>query len=163
PGQAGLLEESHGGTLFLDEIGELPLGMQAKLLRALEERRVSRIGSKEPRAIDVRIITATSRDLLAEVRSGQFRGDLYYRISGLSVRIPPLRERPTELEPLARHFIERASRATNQPAPELTRGALLALQQHSWPGNARELGRVIERAVRVAHAGMIEEAHIQLD
>jgi two-component system response regulator AtoC len=161
--RAGLLESSDGGTLFLDEIAELPLGIQPKLLRVLEERVVSRVGSERPRPVDVRFVTATNRDLLAEVRSGQFRGDLYYRISGLSVRVPPLRERRSEIEPLARHFIQLFSAAASEPVPELSRAAVAALEGHSWPGNVRELRNVIERAVLIAGGGVIDEAQIVLD
>jgi two-component system response regulator AtoC len=162
-GETGLLEECAGGTVFLDEIGELPLGMQPKLLRALEERAVWRVGSKRPRPIDVRFVTATNRDLLAGVRTGQFRDDLFYRISGLSVRVPPLRERPSEIEPLARHFIRQLAAQAGEQAPELSEAALAALRRHLWPGNVRELRNVIERAVLVAAAGMIERQHILLD
>jgi two-component system response regulator AtoC len=161
--QAGLLEETDGGTVFLDEIGELPLGVQPKLLRVLDDRVVLRVGSKKPRPIDLRFVTATHRDLLADVRTGQFRSDLYYRISGLSVRVPPLRERPSELEPLARHFMQRFSRAADERAPELSPAALAALRQHHWPGNVRELKNVIERAVLVADGDILGEEHIILD
>lgn len=161
--RAGLLEASDGGTLFLDEIGELPLGIQPKLLRVLEERVVSRVGSQQRRSIDVRFVTATNRDLLAEVRSGQFRGDLYYRVSGLSIRVPPLRERRSEIEPLARHFIQLFATAANEPAPELSHRAVAALEGHPWPGNVRELRNVIERAVLVTDGDVIDEAQILLD
>jgi DNA-binding NtrC family response regulator len=159
----GLLEASDGGTLFLDEIGELPLGIQPKLLRVLEERVVSRVGSQQPRSVDVRFVTATNRDLLAEVRAGQFRGDLYYRISGLSVRVPPLRERRSEIEPLARHFVRQFSVGANEPAPALQHDAVAALERHSWPGNVRELRNVIERAVLIADGGPVSAAQILLD
>ena len=112
--KAGLLESTAGGTVFLDEIGELALGTQAKLLRVLEERSVLRVGATKPRRIDVRFVTATNRDLTREVRAGRFRGDLYYRISGIVVRIPPLRERPVEIEPLARHFLVEFCRLMGQ-------------------------------------------------
>jgi two-component system, NtrC family, response regulator AtoC len=161
--QPGLLEECDGGTVFLDEIGELPLGMQPKLLRVLEERTVLRLGSSKPRSIDVRFITATHRDLLAEVRAGQFRGDLYHRLSGLSVRVPPLRERPSEIEPLARHFVQHFAREAGVPAPVLDERAVLALQKHFWPGNVRELRSVIERALQVADGGIIGNEHVLLD
>ncbi len=161
--QAGVLEESNGGTLFLRELGELPLGTQSKLLCSIEQRAVLRLGGNQPRAIDVRLVTATHRDLLTEVRAGQFRGDLYHRVSGLSVRVPPLRERPSEVEPLARQFVEQLSREAGTPTPVLDEGALLALQKHSWPGNVRELRQVIERALPVANAGVIGKSHILLD
>jgi two-component system, NtrC family, response regulator AtoC len=161
--RTGLIERSDGGTLFLDEIGELPLGIQPKLLRVLEERATSRVGSQQPCSVDVRFIAATHRDLLAEVRAGQFRGDLYYRISGLSIRVPPLRERRSEIEPLARHFVRAFAAAANEPAPELTSRAVTALERHSWPGNVRELRNVIERAVLIADGGVVDEAQILLD
>jgi len=163
PARAGLLEESNGGTLFLDEIGELPLGIQPKLLRVLEDREVSRVGSAQPRAVDVRVVTATNRDLLAEVRAGRFRGDLFYRISGLSIRVPPLRERPSEIEPLARHFLRRFSMSANEPMPELTAAALEVLERHSWPGNVRELRNVVERAALMANGHVIDAEQIVLD
>jgi DNA-binding NtrC family response regulator len=137
--------------------------MQPKLLRVLEERVVRRVGGPKPRRIDLRFVTATRRDLLAEVRAGRFRSDLYYRISGLSVRIPPLRERPSELEPLARHFVQQFARAGNERAPELTPAALAALALHDWPGNVRELENVIQRAALVANGGAIGAEHILLD
>jgi transcriptional regulator with PAS, ATPase and Fis domain len=158
--KAGLLESTAGGTVFLDEIGELSLGTQAKLLRVLEERSVLRVGSTKPRRIDVRFVTATNRDLTREVRAGRFRGDLYYRISGVVVRIPPLRERPTEIEPLARHFLEEFSAQMGQAAPELTPAAVEALLGYEWPGNVRELKNVMERAVLLAGTGAVVREHV---
>jgi two-component system response regulator AtoC len=158
--KAGLLESTAGGTVFLDEIGELALGTQAKLLRVLEERSVMRVGATKSRRIDVRFVTATNRDLTREVRAGRFRGDLYYRISGLVVRIPPLRERLTEIEPLARHFLTDFSGQMGQPAPELAPGALEALLGYEWPGNVRELKNVMERAVLIAGTGAITREHV---
>jgi transcriptional regulator with GAF, ATPase, and Fis domain len=158
--KAGLLESTAGGTVFLDEIGELSLGTQAKLLRVLEERSVLRVGSTKPRRIDVRFVTATNRDLTREVRAGRFRGDLYYRISGVVVRIPPLRERPTEIEPLARHFLEEFCAQMSQPVPELTPGAVEALLGYEWPGNVRELKNVMERAVLLAGTGAVVREHV---
>jgi len=161
--QPGLLEESDGGTVFLDEIGELPLGTQAKLLRVFEERTVLRLGAKKPRQIDVRFVTATNRNLLAEVQAGRFRSDFYHRLSGLVVHVPPLRERPSEIEPLAHHFLNRLYTGPAQPAPELTAPALAVLQRHAWPGNVRELRNVIERAAVLADDRAIGPAHIVLD
>jgi two-component system, NtrC family, response regulator AtoC len=158
--KAGLLESTAGGTVFLDEIGELSLGTQAKLLRVLEERSVLRVGATKPRRIDVRFVTATNRDLTREVRAGRFRGDLYYRISGLVVRIPPLRERHTEIEPLARHFLAEFCAQMGQAVPELTSQAVEALQTHDWPGNVRELKNVMERAVLLAVNGAIVREHV---
>jgi two-component system, NtrC family, response regulator AtoC len=158
--KAGLLESTAGGTVFLDEIGELSLGTQAKLLRVLEERSVLRVGATKPRRIDVRFVTATNRDLTREVRAGRFRGDLYYRISGLVVRIPPLRERLTEIEPLARHFLAEFCGQMGQKVPELTPPAVEALLSHDWPGNVRELKNVMERAVLLAVGGVIVREHV---
>ncbi|HTV24760.1 MAG TPA: sigma 54-interacting transcriptional regulator, partial [Polyangiaceae bacterium] len=158
--KAGLLESTGGGTVFLDEIGELSLGTQAKLLRVLEERSVMRVGATKPRRIDVRFVTATNRDLTREVRAGRFRGDLYYRISGLVVRIPPLRERPTEIEPLARHFLTEFSTQMGQHIPELEAGAIEALHAYDWPGNVRELKNVMERAVLLAGSGAVTREHV---
>jgi two-component system response regulator AtoC len=158
--KAGLLESTAGGTVFLDEIGELSLGTQAKLLRVLEERSVLRVGATKPRRIDVRFVTATNRDLTREVRAGRFRGDLYYRISGLVVRIPPLRERLTEIEPLARHFLAEFCGQMGQKVPELTPPAVEALLSHDWPGNVRELKNVMERAVLLAVGGVVVREHV---
>jgi two-component system, NtrC family, response regulator AtoC len=158
--KAGLLESTGGGTVFLDEIGELSLGTQAKLLRVLEERSVMRVGATKPRRIDVRFVTATNRDLTREVRAGRFRGDLYYRISGLVVRIPPLRERPTEIEPLARYFLTEFSTQMGQAVPELEAGAIEALHAYDWPGNVRELKNVMERAVLLAASGAVTREHV---
>ena len=161
--KVGLLEATEGGTVFLDEIGELPLGTQAKLLRVFEERMVTRVGSTKPRRIDVRFVTATNRDLSKEVRNGRFRGDLYYRISGLVVRLPPLRQRPSEIEPLARHFLQAFCQRSGQPVPELLEPALSQLKSHDWPGNVRELKNVVERAALLANGGVITEQEILID
>ncbi|HVZ35368.1 MAG TPA: sigma 54-interacting transcriptional regulator, partial [Polyangiaceae bacterium] len=158
--KVGLLESTRGGTVFLDEVGELPLGTQAKLLRVLEERTVLRVGSTKPRPIDVRFVTATNRDLLREVRAGRFRGDLYYRISGFIVHVPPLRERLVEIEPLAKHFLHQFCSRLGQPDPELTSDALAALHAHDWPGNVRELKTVIERAALLAGPGPVTVEHV---
>src|SRR5690606_14186600 len=158
--KAGLLESTAGGTVFLDEIGELSLGTQAKLLRVLEERSVMRVGATKPRRIDVRFVTATNRDLTREVRAGRFRGDLYYRISGLVVRIPPLRERLTEIEPLARHFLTEFCTQLGQLVPELEPAAIEALLGYHWPGNVRELKNVMERAVLLAGSGPVTREHV---
>jgi two-component system response regulator AtoC len=153
----GLLENADGGSVFLDEIGELPLGLQARLLRVLQDKKVQRIGALEPRAIDVRFISATNRDLSAEVTAGRFRQDLYYRLNGVTIWIPPLRERSGEIATFAKQFLAEAN-----PALRLSRAALTRLEQHGWPGNIRELRNVIERAALIAHGDEIAEDDLQL-
>ncbi|MFT3708229.1 MAG: sigma 54-interacting transcriptional regulator [Archangium sp.] len=143
----GLLESAEGGTVFLDEVGEMPPSIQAKLLRVLEERKVMRVGSTTALPIDVRFLFATNRDLEAEVARGAFRSDLYFRVNGISLVIPPLRERPTEIEPLARQFLQEAAKRETRAAPELTPDALATLAAWPWPGNIRELKNVIDRAI----------------
>jgi DNA-binding NtrC family response regulator len=146
--KAGLLESAEGGTVFLDEIGELPLALQAKLLRVLEQREVQRVGSLRPRAIDVRFVAATNRDLAGEAAAGRFRQDLYFRLDGISIAIPPLRERLDELQPLARSFIDQACERAGRAGPiRLAPTVVRALQAYAWPGNVRELRNVMERAV----------------
>jgi two-component system response regulator AtoC len=161
--KVGLLESTDGGTVFLDEIGELSMGTQAKLLRVLEERTLLRVGSTKPRHINVRFVTATNRDLVREARAGRFRSDLYYRISGLVVRVPPLRQRPAEIEPLSAHFLRQFCKSLDQPEPQLSLEALAALRTHDWPGNVRELRNVIERAALMAGSDPIRREHILLD
>ncbi|MGZ3441278.1 MAG: sigma-54 interaction domain-containing protein, partial [Polyangia bacterium] len=157
----GLLETAQGGTVLLDEIGELPLATQVKLLRVLEERKVLRIGALTPRSIDVRFLAATNRDLDAEVARGRFRLDLYYRLNGISLLIPPLRERTEEIEPLARTFIEQACRRSHRrEVPPLTPEALQRLRSYGWPGNIRELRNTIERAVLLCGRGPIGVEHL---
>ncbi|MBV8762534.1 MAG: sigma 54-interacting transcriptional regulator [Deltaproteobacteria bacterium] len=155
----GLLETGNGGTVFLDEIGELPLGVQAKLLRVIEERIVRRVGATAGKKIDVRFVFATNRDLLDEVAAGRFRQDLYYRINGVTVAIPPLRERKAEIVPLARAFATRA-----RPGVNIAFGneVVAALEQHTWPGNVRELRNTIERAVLLSSGGAIRPSHLVL-
>lgn len=152
----GLLEEAHQGTLFLDEIGEMSPGMQVKILRALQERKVRRIGSTEERPVDVRVVAATHRDLGALVRSGAFREDLYYRINVIPLEVPPLRERLEDLPLLAAAFLARFSRQLGRKEPRLSQAALAALSSYSWPGNVRELENAIERAVVLGPEEVIE-------
>ncbi|WP_437686964.1 sigma 54-interacting transcriptional regulator [Sorangium sp. So ce176] len=143
----GLIESADGGTLFLDEIGELPLAFQVKLLRVLEDRKVLRLGGRTPRQIDLRFVAATNRDLQAEIARGSFRQDLYFRLNGISLVVPPLRERLPEIAPLAGKFLEDACRRLDQRSvPRISLEALGALEAYSWPGNVRELRNVIERA-----------------
>jgi DNA-binding NtrC family response regulator len=157
----GRLETAHGGTVFLDEIGEMPTSLQSKLLRVLEDRQVTRVGALKARQIDVRFIAATNRDLPAEIARGRFRQDLYFRLNGVSLVVPPLRERVSEIAPLARRFIAEASgRAHKRPVPSLSQGALRLLEGYAWPGNIRELRNVVERAVLLCSGGRVTEAHL---
>ena len=154
---AGFFEAASGGTLLLDEVGELPAAAQVKLLRALEERRVTRVGETRERAVDVRLIAATNRDLRQEARAGRFREDLYYRVSVFPIRVPPLRERPGDVLPLAERFCEQAG------GRGLSAAARRALSAHLWPGNVRELRNVIERAAILAGGGTVEAEHLELE
>ncbi len=150
----GLFELADGGTLFLDEIGEAPLALQAMLLRALESREIWPVGSSDPRRIDLRIIAATNRDLLAEAKAGAFRLDLYYRLAVAPLPIPPLRApaRIADVRGLGQPLLEAAARRMNRALPHVSEAAWRALEGHPWPGNVRELGNVMERLV-IYHAG----------
>ena len=143
----GLIESAEGGTLFLDEVGELPPTIQAKLLRVLETREVTRVGNVRPKRIDVRFVAATNRDLEAEVERGTFRRDLYFRLCGISIRIPPLRERRAEIRPLAETFLREICAELGRPEVQLPPEVVAVLERKRWPGNIRELKNVIERAV----------------
>ena len=144
----GLFEEAHKGTLFLDEIGEMSPELQAKLLRVLETGELFRVGSSKPVKVDVRIIAATHRNLETEVAEGRFRQDLRYRISVFPITLPPLRERPEDLELLAQHFLKLfAGSGSQRPVPQITEATLEILRRYSWPGNIRELRNVLERAL----------------
>jgi transcriptional regulator with GAF, ATPase, and Fis domain len=149
----GLFEEADGGTLFLDEIGDMPLSMQAKLLRVLEEGVIRRIGGSDPIRIDVRIVSATHKNLRQEVAAGHFRADLYYRLDVLRVHLPPLRERGDDVVLLAEHFLEKCAARAGKPLAGLTPRAARALSEHPFPGNVRELENEIERAVAQAKPG----------
>jgi DNA-binding NtrC family response regulator len=143
----GLFELADGGTLFLDEIGEAPLPLQAMLLRALESREIWPVGGSEPRKIDLRIVSATNRDLFAEAQAGRFRLDLYYRLAVAPIEIPPLRSRPEDVRGLGEPMLVAAARRMNRALPMMTEAAWRALERHAWPGNVRELGNVMERLV----------------
>jgi two-component system response regulator AtoC len=143
----GKFEQADEGTLLLDEIAETSPGLQAKLLRVLQEQTFERVGGEKPITVDVRIIAATNKDLEQAAAEGSFREDLYYRLAVFPIRIPPLRERPADVQPLARHFLRLLTRGPSRTAPLLTPGAVEALQGHSWPGNVRELQNVIERSL----------------
>jgi DNA-binding NtrC family response regulator len=148
----GLFELANGGTIFLDEIGHLPLTLQGKLLRALEERTVRRVGGTRSIAVDVRVVAATHVNLAASVRRGEFREDLYYRLEVMSIELPPLRARRGDILPLARHFLARFAEQYGLPNPRLSKAAEQALLERAWPGNVRELRNAIERAVLLASA-----------
>ena len=156
----GLLESAHGGTVFLDEIGELPLAMQAKLLCVLETREVTRVGALRPRQVDVRFLAATNRDLAALVREGGFRQDLYFRLNGISLTLPPLRRRPSEIEPLASAFAAGACREAGRAELPISSEARAWLAAHSWPGNVREMRNVMQRAVALCTGDTIEVHHL---
>lgn len=168
-GKAGLIEAAHRGTLFLDEIGEMPLPLQSRLLRVLQEREVVRLGSTEPTRIDVRIVAATHRELTAAVEGGEFRADLYYRLNILNIALPPLRERLTDLMPLAAELLCQAARREPRLATRIrTTGDALSmlaavsesLSAHAWPGNVRELQNVIERiTVELAYSDEMALTH----
>jgi transcriptional regulator with GAF, ATPase, and Fis domain len=146
----GRFEQAHRGTLFLDEVGDLPLDVQAKLLRVLQEREFQRIGSSETIHVDVRLIAATNVNLAEMVRLGKFREDLYYRLNVVPISTPPLRERPEDIPLLARHFVEKICRLEEIPEPELAEETLAHLQARPWPGNVRQLENAVEMAVALS-------------
>ncbi|HEX5786081.1 MAG TPA: sigma 54-interacting transcriptional regulator [Burkholderiaceae bacterium] len=147
--RAGWFEQAHGGSIFLDEVGELPLAMQAKLLRTLQEGTLVRLGGTKEIRVNVRLVAATHRDLARDAEAGRFRQDLFYRLNVVPIRLPSLRERTEDIHPLALHFLSRANQA-HQRNVHLTPEALALLERHPWPGNVRELGNVIERLVLLA-------------
>ncbi len=159
----GRFEYADGGTLFLDEIGDMPLVMQAKLLRVLESGEVVRLGSNETRKVDVRFISATNRDLDVLIGEGMFRQDLYFRIKGTLIDLPPLRERREDIPLLARHFVQVYARQMDRPAPELTEETQAILMRHDWPGNVRQLMSVIHNMVIVCEGDRIEPRHLPPD
>jgi two-component system nitrogen regulation response regulator NtrX len=143
----GLLEQAHGGTIFLDEIADMPLTTQAKILRVLTDQSYTRVGGQRPVKVDVRVLSATSRNLADEISAGRFREDLYYRLNVVPVRIPPLRERREDIPELVNHFLARFAAERRIQTPELSREAMAALQAHDWPGNVRQLRNIIERTL----------------
>jgi two-component system response regulator AtoC len=158
----GLIEAARGGTLLLDEVGDLPLPLQAKLLRVVESGEVTRIGGRSPRSADVRFVSATNRRLSDMVGSGEFRSDLYYRLAGSELVVPPLRERPTEIIPLAEHFLAVARERAGLDPPKLSPGAREALLAHGWPGNLRELKNKMEQVALLTRADEIERSDLGL-
>ena len=159
----GKFEQAEGGTLLLDEIGEMDARMQAKILRAIQEREVDRLGGAQPVKVDVRILAATHRDLPAEVRAGRFREDLFFRLNVVNLRIPPLRERPGDILPLAAYFAQRYAAANGLPQRPLSPQAEARLLAHPWPGNVRELENALHRAVLLADGATIAPSAIELD
>jgi two-component system response regulator FlrC len=157
----GRFEQADGGTLVLDEIGELPLSLQGKLLRAIQERTIDRLGGNRPIAVDVRIIALTNRDLVTEVKEGRFREDLYYRLNVIPLRLPPLRERTADLDLLALHFAERYARDNDRPTPKLAPSFQMALTRHPWPGNIRELENAIQRCVVLNPSNLLTEKDLR--
>jgi DNA-binding NtrC family response regulator len=153
--RAGLFEISNGGTLFLDEIGELPLPMQSKLLRVLQDREVRRVGGKETFHVDVRIISATNKDLEHEMEKGTFREDLFYRLSVVNIELPPLRERSEDIPALVEHFVQKFNAEFHRGIRQVDDEAMAALRSHPWPGNVRQLSSVIERAVLLSDCAVL--------
>ena len=158
----GKFEQAQGGTLLLDEIGEMDIGLQAKLLRVLQEKEVDRIGGRTPIRLDVRVIATTNRDLREQVTAGRFREDLYYRLSVFPLTTPPLRARPADIVPLARYFLQKTAGGARQ-APTLADDALVVLNSHRWPGNVRELQNLLQRAVILCCANVIRARDLRFE
>ncbi|MDR6680039.1 sigma-54-dependent transcriptional regulator [Pseudomonas oryzihabitans] len=154
--QPGKFELAQGGTLLLDEISEMPLGLQAKLLRVLQEREVERVGARKPLALDIRVLATTNRDLAGEVAAGRFREDLYYRLSVFPLGWPPLRERPDDILPLAERLLAAHATRQGRPAPRLDAAAERLLRSHPWPGNVRELDNAVQRALILQQGASIQ-------
>ena len=157
--QAGRFEVANGGTIFLDEIGELPLDLQPKLLRVLQEGQIDRLGSARTVNVDVRIVAATNKDLVEGVRNGTFRQDLFYRLNVFPITLPALRERRDDLPALLRHFCDRLGRQIGKPIDRISPGTLEALEQYDWPGNIREFENVIQQAVILSRDGVLDLAN----
>jgi transcriptional regulator with GAF, ATPase, and Fis domain len=156
--QAGRFEIANGGTVFLDEIGELPLELQPKLLRVLQQGMIERLGSGRTAKVDIRVIAATNRNLAEDVRQGRFRRDLFYRLNVFPITLPALRERRVDVAPLVRYFADRLGRRLGKPVTGLTPGTLPALERHCWPGNIRELENVLQQAIIVSPDGVLDLA-----
>ncbi len=158
----GLIEDAQGGTLFLDEIGNLPSGLQAKLLRLLQEKEYRPLGARESKRADIRVVAATNRDLKEMVRKGKFREDLFYRLNIFPIHLPPLRERKEDIPLLANHFLRKYSSELGKPIKSITAEAMKRLVEYHWPGNVRELENTIQRAVLLAEGDVIEPASLSL-
>ncbi len=156
----GKFEIAHEGTLLLDEITEMPLHLQAKLLRVLQEGEVDRLGGRKPVKVDVRIIATSNRDIVQAVEKGEFRQDLYYRLNVVMIQLPPLRQRPNDIKPLAEHFLQKFSEMYHKPAPQLAKDVLPYLQGHAWKGNVRELENCMHRAFLMSLDGQINREHL---
>lgn len=156
----GKFEEANGGTIFLDEIAEMELGIQSKLLRILQDQKVSRLGSNKEIQLNVRVLVATNQDLMKMVQAGKFREDLYYRLQGFRIHLPPLRDRENDVIILARHFLKDFCQNNNLAEITLEKNAMAKLMHHEWPGNVRELKAVIERAALISSGGSIKEDDI---
>ncbi|HXN41460.1 MAG TPA: sigma-54 dependent transcriptional regulator, partial [Myxococcaceae bacterium] len=156
----GRFELADKGTLFLDEVGEIPVSVQTKLLRAIQEKEIQRVGSEETLGIDVRVVSATHRDLKAEVARGSFREDLYYRLHVVPLHIPPLRERPEDIPQLANYFVLKSAAKMNPAVKGLTDGAMRAMARYAWPGNVRELENAIEQSLVFAEHSLIDEGDL---
>jgi DNA-binding NtrC family response regulator len=161
--RGGLLLEAHGGTLFLDEIGDMPLALQAKLLRVLQDKTVRAVGGREEVRVDFRLISATNRDLGVLFREGKFREDLYYRLAVIPIRVPALRERPDDIPLLARHFLARAAGALSKRLDDFDEPAMSWLIGHRWPGNVRELENVVERAATLARGPLVTLQDLRIE
>jgi two-component system, NtrC family, response regulator AtoC len=162
-GKSGLFEVASGGTLFLDEVGEMPIDLQTKLLRALQERRFRRVGGLVDVDVDVRVVAATNRDLRAEVAAGRFRQDLYFRLKVVPIPVPPLRERRDDILPLADHLLTRLAPELGRPAAAFSEAARVAMRAYDWPGNVRELANAVERAVICAESDAIGPDDLPMD
>jgi two-component system nitrogen regulation response regulator NtrX len=160
--RSGLLEHAHGGTLFLDEIADMPLTTQGKILRVLTDQSYHRVGGQRPVKVDVRVLSATSRNLQDEITAGRFREDLFYRLNVVPVRLPPLRERREDIPELVDHFLARFAAERRMPAPSISDEGLAALQAHDWPGNVRQLRNIIERTIILAPGDRVSCIEVDL-
>jgi two-component system, NtrC family, response regulator AtoC len=156
--KAGLFEQAHGGTLFLDEVGEMPLSLQVKLLRVLQEEEIRRVGAQSSLKVNVRVVSATSRDLETDVKNGRFREDLYFRINVFSIQMPPLRERIEDIPLLAEYFIRRYANSMDRPEVRISPSAMRCLVSYQWPGNIREMENVIERGLILCDGDILTES-----
>src|SRR5690349_4719089 len=158
----GLLEHAHGGTLFLDEIADMPLTTQGKILRVLTDQSYTRVGGQRPVKVDVRVLSATSRNLQDEIIAGRFREDLFYRLNVVPVKLPALRERREDIPELVSHFLARFAAERRAAAPSISEEAMAALQAHDWPGNVRQLRNIIERTLILAPGDRVSRIDVDL-